>query len=548
MYMTTEKDFHKQPTIPGEEVKGNPVTTPQKVPAQIGPYKIESLLEKGGMSILYLSSHPKTKKPTAIKVLSEKYQLNKEIVKRFLHEAEIISLADHPNIVKLYDQGEWEGGLYIAMEFIEGVSLRQHLLRHPLSLKQALEFITDIAYALCHLHTHGVIHRDLKPENILVTESLVIKVIDFGIAQLLLDEKNTDRTKQSHIIGTPIYMSPEQRDHPDHVSYPSDIYSLGIIGYELVLGKLCHGKIHLSMMPQGLQKIFSKMLQPKPEDRYQDIVDIIGDISNYMHSSSFKKESQPLDQLSELASNIKQAELSLLPTTPPVWSACDIAFKQHKGVIISGVYFDFYSLESNQFATFCIEPIDKGVEAILYTATLRGMVKSLFSQNLPAEELLHTLNQMICNDTIEQKFQYTYLYFSEEGKQLYYSSSGQCPLWLIEKDSQQPIPLSSSNPYLGEKQDASFELLKHEWHPGDAILLASYTVVPSDTDIGEDYIHDYLYAAMKENLNVTSQNRVENIQRKIRMSTNKVLQQNSITLISITKINDRCPALLDCGN
>ncbi|MEM1283459.1 MAG: protein kinase, partial [Chlamydiota bacterium] len=510
-------------------------SAPERVPEKIGPYKIESLLDKGGMSVLYLSTHPETKEPTAIKVLSQKFVSNKEIVKRFLHEAKIISMADHPNIVKLYDQGEWEGGLYIAMEFIEGISLRQFLLRHPLSLKQALEFIIDIGYALCHLHTHGVIHRDLKPENILVAENLVIKVIDFGIAQLLLDEKGDIKGKQSHVIGTPIYMSPEQRDHPDHVSYPSDIYSLGIIGYELVLGKLCHGKIHLSMMPQGLQKIFSKMLQPKADHRYQDIVDVIGDISHYMNSSSFKNESQPLDQLSELATSVKQAEMSLLPTKRPDWSFVDIAFGQHKGVIISGIYYDFFDIGNRDFAAFCVEPTDKGVEAILYTASLRGMLRSLFSQNIVMEQVLESLNTMLCEDSIGQSFQYTFLYTSGSGEHLHYGSSGECPLWYIEAESEQPIPLTSLNSGLGEEKGCSFEIMKHTWRSGDAIVLASYTVAPTNGDIGENFIYDTLYAAMKENMRRTPKVRVENILRKIRISTKKVLQQNSISLISIAK-------------
>ena len=98
------------------------------LPPQIGPYKIESLLQKGGMSILFLATHPESKEPITIKVLSPKYVSNPEAIKRFLYEAEIISMTDHPNIVKLYGYGQWEGGLYIAMEFIEGVSLRQLLL------------------------------------------------------------------------------------------------------------------------------------------------------------------------------------------------------------------------------------------------------------------------------------------------------------------------------------------------------------------------------------------------------------------------------------
>ena len=150
------------------------------------------------------------------------------MVQRFLREADIIALADHPNIVKLYRQGTWEGGLYIAMEFIGSLSLRKYILRNLISLKHALELVLEISMALCHLHAHGVIHRDLKPENILVTEVGEVKVIDFGIAQLLTDSP-TDPRARRRLVGTPIYMSPEQKNDPESTSYPSDIYSLGII-------------------------------------------------------------------------------------------------------------------------------------------------------------------------------------------------------------------------------------------------------------------------------------------------------------------------------
>jgi serine/threonine protein kinase len=220
----TDNDFHKQLTSPGIPESPSPLNAP--VPKSIGPYTIESLLEKGGMSLLYLATDPNTRDPITIKVLSPKFLSHPEAVKRFINEAEIIAMANHPNIVQLYGHGEWEHGLYIAMEFIQGISLRQYILQTPVSLTRALDVIIDIAYALCHLHAHGVIHRDLKPENILVTDAGGIKVIDFGIAQLLT---KTDITMpgegRQQLIGTPIYMSPEQKENPEAVSFPSDIYS-----------------------------------------------------------------------------------------------------------------------------------------------------------------------------------------------------------------------------------------------------------------------------------------------------------------------------------
>ena len=222
----TNPDLSRQTTQPLEQPgdKFQP-SMAFPTPEKIGPYKIETILEKGGMSILYLAIHPETNEPTTIKVLSPKFASHPEIVHRFLQEAEIIALADHPNIVKLYGYGEWEGGLYIAMEFIQGISLRQYILQTPISLRRALEFIIDISYALCHLHTHGIIHRDLKPENILVTDQGVVKVIDFGIAQLLAE--TSSGISHQRVIGTPIYMSPEQRENPENVSFPTDIYFIG---------------------------------------------------------------------------------------------------------------------------------------------------------------------------------------------------------------------------------------------------------------------------------------------------------------------------------
>src|SRR5262245_36098130 len=228
------QDFYKQPTLVDIEQKEE--EDRERMPKHIGGYKIESLLDKGGMSLLYLGVHPETHELVTIKVLSSKYVSYPEMVERFMKEAEIIELTNHPNIVKLYGHGKWEGGVYIAMEFIQGLSLRQMILQEAMSLKRSLQFILQIAHALAHLHTHGIIHRDLKPENILLTAQGGVKVIDFGISQVYTQkERGGDKVR---VMGTPVYMSPEQREDPLHVTFASDIYSLGIISYELVLGRL----------------------------------------------------------------------------------------------------------------------------------------------------------------------------------------------------------------------------------------------------------------------------------------------------------------------
>lgn len=293
-------DFYKRNTLP--PVKPDPVLENQPLPTQIGPYTIDKLIEKGGMSYLFLSHDPATKQPIIIKVLSPKFVKNKEASDRFLNEAKIIKMANHPNIVTLFDSGVWENGLYIAMEYIEGISLRKWLENTPAGLKKRIEMILEIAYALVHLHTHHVIHRDLKPENILVAQSGHIKVIDFGIAQVL-NEKGQD-SQNKRFIGTPIYISPEQREDPEKVSYPSDIYSLGIIAYEILLGKLSQGQVHLALMPKGVRGILAKALNPNPSERYHDVVDFIGDLSLYLHSAELEKDKKQNENFSSLYRDI----------------------------------------------------------------------------------------------------------------------------------------------------------------------------------------------------------------------------------------------------
>ena len=253
--MAHNSSVHKLETI------ANPKSRKAPLPEKIGPYKIESLLNQGGMSLLYLGIHPTTLEPIAVKVLLPKYLKNKEVNTRFLNEAKIIETAQHPNIVKLYQVGQWEKGVYIAMEFIRGISLRQFIQKQSFSLKKALEIILEVAHALAHLHAHGIIHRDLKPENILITENGSIKLIDFGISQL------GDEEIEQRKIGTPFYMSPEQIENPLNVSSLTDIYAISIVAYELILGKSTHGIIHLSLLPSGLRTILEKGLQIDPKKR-----------------------------------------------------------------------------------------------------------------------------------------------------------------------------------------------------------------------------------------------------------------------------------------
>jgi len=530
MASMVEPDIHKQKTFP--TIASRPFSKTQ-LPEKIGPYKVEALLEKGGMSFLYLATHPETKDPITVKVLFPEFLSNPEMVQRFLREAAIIALADHPNIVKLYGQGEWEGGMYIAMEFIQGISLRQYLLRNLISLKHALELVMEISMALCHLHAHGIIHRDLKPENILVTESGGVKVIDFGIAQLLTDNQRDSHSKR-RLIGTPIYMSPEQKNDPESTSYPSDIYSLGIITYELVLGKLSHGHIHLSIMPKGLQKILAKSLQLKPEDRYQDIVDFMTDVSAYLHSPSLLKENKELDPLSDLSESLRQAQLSLVPQTPPLWPKFEIGLATYKSLGISSLYYDFFTLPEQAYGIIIGEPSVKGSPGIVYSSVLRGMVRALCQLTKSPQEMATVLNALLLEDPMKQHFSFSYLVLLPRENIFRFISCRCGHLWYCASSNSALKPILSDNPSLGADPNANFKEIEHPWNTSDNLLLyASLGVQSSNKE--PLFSQDQLQASLEETLHPSAQRQVDAILRQAKVNLSRTSDERSVVFLSLLR-------------
>lgn len=464
-------DFHKQTTIPDLH-EGAPRLP---LPKQVGPYKIDSLLAKGGMSILYLGVHPETSKPIVIKVLLPKYCKNKEMASRFLKEAEIIGMTHHPNIVRLYGQGEWEKGLYIAMEFVQGISLRQFIQQKSLSRKRALEILLQVAYALCHLHTHGVVHRDLKPENILITESGDIKVIDFGIAQMKTNVEKERITQKKRLMGTPVYMSPEQKENPSKVSYASDIYSLGIIAYELLLGRLSHGVIHLALLPKKLRGIVEKTLKENPKERYADIVDFITDISQRLRTADEEEEIEDFQI-------IEEAKKVLIPKKPPKWQQIEIGLAVHEGISLSALYVDFFHLPHNRYAIILAEPMEMGTSSLLQASILRGMARmALRSDHLPAK-IASNLNQILCSDPHRFRFGLCLLILDPEKDQMSFISCKYTEARHIAEGSHAMRTLTTPNDALGFDLGMTFLETSDNWNAGDRILLHSLGIEPPKKD------------------------------------------------------------------
>jgi serine/threonine-protein kinase len=256
-----------------------------------GRYRILRKLGSGGMANVYLAEDEELGRRVAIKILNDRYANDELFIERFRREAKSAAGLSHPNIVSIYDRGQAEGTYYIAMEVIEGRSLKELILtRGPLPIGQAVAFTLEILEALRFAHRHGIIHRDVKPHNILIGERL--KVTDFGIARAGASQM----TEAGSIMGTAQYLSPEQaRGAP--VTASSDLYAVGIVLYEMLTGKVPFtgdSAIEIAMkhlnelpkppskirpeIPEDLDHVVLRALAKGPEDRYQTAEEFAEDL------------------------------------------------------------------------------------------------------------------------------------------------------------------------------------------------------------------------------------------------------------------------------
>src|SRR5690349_21882953 len=216
-------------------------------PENISHYRILEKLGAGGMGEVYLAEDMKLGRKIAIKILSEEFTTNKDRLNRFELEASAASNLNHPNILTIHEVGTDDGRHYIATEFIDGTTLRRKIASSQLETSEILDIAIQVASALEEAHGAGIVHRDIKPDNIMVRRNGYVKVLDFGLAKLTetLDRSPSDgeaatrvmvHTDDGVVMGTSHYMSPEQaRGRP--VDARSDIWSLGVVIYELIAGR-----------------------------------------------------------------------------------------------------------------------------------------------------------------------------------------------------------------------------------------------------------------------------------------------------------------------
>ena len=278
----------------------------------IGNYLVTQKLGEGGMGSVYLAEHPGIGKKVALKVLHAEFSSNKDVAERFFNEAKAVNNIGHPNIVDIIDYGVLQSGLpsmgggqlvYFIMEYLTGRTLSD-LIRAESVLppERALTIAIQVADALAASHRCGIVHRDLKPDNIMLQprgrEADFVKLLDFGIAKLTSDSKGSSRTRTGIVMGTPAYMSPEQCEGRNQVDHRTDVYALGIVLYEMLVGRVPfqgegYGEVlvqHLTqpplppsqfrMMSAHVEMVVMKALEKRADLRYPTMDEFMRAISD----------------------------------------------------------------------------------------------------------------------------------------------------------------------------------------------------------------------------------------------------------------------------
>ncbi len=313
-------------TESGPSVAWRPPTV-EELTAVFPQLEIVGLIGRGGMGAVYKARQKSLGRMVALKILAPHHAANPDFAERFAREAQALAEVNHPNIVTVYDFGRAGEFFFLTMEFVDGVNLRQAMSAGRLTPPQALAVVPPICEALQFAHEHGIVHRDIKPENLLLDKEGRIKIADFGIARMMRvgqafqpddftsnasqagkpDLRQPDLTQQS-VLGTPQYMAPEQRDAPNAVDHRADIYSLGVVLYEMLTGELPGAKLEPPskkvQIDVRLDEIVLRALEQEPELRFQTAAEFRSQVTTFVTGESASERTSGKLRLPMLASGI----------------------------------------------------------------------------------------------------------------------------------------------------------------------------------------------------------------------------------------------------
>jgi serine/threonine protein kinase len=303
------------PSEGGQEAE-SPAPTLDELAPHFPSYEFLELVGRGGMGFVYRARHRTLGRTVALKLLPRESAEQHGFAERFAREARVLASLEHPNIVAVHDHGRAGPWWFLAMEFVEGASLRTLMRERAIAPRQALALVAQICGALQYAHERNVIHRDVKPENILVDRGGRVRILDFGLSKFSGEQGLDNLTRADQVMGTPHYMAPEQWERPSEVDHRADIYALGVVFYELLTGELPLGRFappsHKVAIDVRLDEVVLRSLAKEPERRYQHASEVKTHVE-HVASTEAATTSTPVEARADTPTKTRASS----PTNPP---------------------------------------------------------------------------------------------------------------------------------------------------------------------------------------------------------------------------------------
>lgn len=263
---------------------------------KIGTYEVVSALGRGGMATVYKAYHERLDRHVAIKLMHTTFLQDDDFHARFQREARIVAKLEHPNIVPIYDYDEYNNTPYLVMKYVDGMTLKRHYIKKGMTIEEIERYLTKVAEGLDYAHSMGILHRDMKPSNLLIDSNEQLYITDFGLARIA--DAGSSTISHDMMLGTPYYISPEQAQGSKDLDNRTDVYSLGVILYELLTGQvpfqadtpyaIVHGHIYTQAetpskvnpdLTEAVDRVLERALAKNRNERYPNAISMMRDFS-----------------------------------------------------------------------------------------------------------------------------------------------------------------------------------------------------------------------------------------------------------------------------